>query len=198
MHHVGPMLIALAWPGATLRRGMPPALFPLSDNRLVAGVFRVTQGPMIAAILFVGLFWFWLIPPVHFRAMLDPQLYALMNWTMVADGVMFWCVVLDPRPKPPASASGPVRVGLALAVMFPQILLGALITFAGVDLYPYYDLCGRLIPSIGAIDDQQLGGLVIWIPPAMMSVIATLLALNSIRLREASRKDHTDAQGPHA
>jgi hypothetical protein len=34
-------------------------------------------------------------PPVHVRAVLDLQLYALMNWSMVLDGVLFWCLVLD-------------------------------------------------------------------------------------------------------
>ena len=37
-----------------------------------------------------GLFYFWLIPAVHFRAMIDARLYALMNWSMVLDGILFW------------------------------------------------------------------------------------------------------------
>ena len=73
-----------------------------------------------------------------------------------------------------------MRAALAVGVMFPQIVFGALITFAGFDLYPYYNLCGRLFASIGAIDDQQIGGIVIWIPPAMMSILAMILALNAL------------------
>ncbi len=81
--------------------------------------------------------------------MIDVRLYAVMNWSMVLDGILFWCLVLDPRPKPPARVSFGVRAALAFAVMFPQIALGAVITFAQRDLYPYYDLCGRLFPSLG-------------------------------------------------
>jgi len=125
---------------------------------------------------------------VHFRAMIDPQLYAVMNWSMVLDGVLFWSLVLDPRPKPPARASFGVRAMLSAVVMFPQVVLGALITFAGFDLYPYYALCGRLFPSVSAIDDQQLGGIVIWIPPAMMSVLGMILALNSQRLHHIEQE----------
>jgi len=192
MHHMGPLLIALGWPGAVIKRGSPGWVQRTMGHRALAAAMRVVQQPLIAAFVFVGSFYFWLIPPVHFRAMLDPRLYALMNWTMVGDGILFWALVLDPRPKPPARVSYYVRAVLAIGVMFPQIVLGAFITFAHHDLYPYYDLCGRLIPSIGALDDQHIGGVIIWIPPAMMSVIALLLVLNALRLHEDSIKETDD------
>jgi hypothetical protein len=86
----------------------------------------------------------WLIPPMHFRAMLDGRLYALMNWSMVLDGLLFWSLVLDRQPKRPARTSYGVRAALALGVIFPQIVLGVIIGFSTRDLYSYYDLCGRL------------------------------------------------------
>ena len=44
----------------------------------------------MAAVLFVGLIYLWLVPTVHFRAMIDPDLYAVMNWSMViVDGILF-------------------------------------------------------------------------------------------------------------
>ncbi len=63
--------------------------------------------------LFVGTFFFWLIPAVHFRAMIDARLFTIMNWTMVVEGILFWCLVLDPRPSPPARASFGARAALA-------------------------------------------------------------------------------------
>jgi putative membrane protein len=197
MHHLGPFLIALAWPGEAIRRGMPRCLRPIVESPTIASVVRFLQQPLLAAFLFVGLFYFWLIPSVHFRAMLDVRLYALMNWSMVVDGILFWCLVLDPRAKPPARLSFGARAGLAFAVMFPQILLGAIITFSHTDLYPYYDFCGRLFPSISALNDQHIGGIVMWIPPAMMSVIAVLLVLNALRVHEDAAAKLDDG-GPSA
>ncbi len=193
MHHIGPFLIALGGAGPTIRRGMPRWLQRTIDSRFVAAVVRVIQQPLLAAFLFVGLFYFWLIPTVHFRAMIDPRLYAVMNWSMVIDGVLFWCLVLDPRPKPPARVSYGVRVALSFGVMFPQILLGAIITFAQRDLYPYYDLCGRLFPSIDAIADQHIGGIVMWIPPSMMSVIGVIVVLNALRIHEEAKPQTAEA-----
>jgi putative membrane protein len=188
MHHFGPFLIAVAWPGASLYRGMPHVLQRVVDAPALARLMRVIQQPVIASVLFVGLVALWLVPSVHFVAMIDPKLYAVMNWSMVVDGVLFWILVLDPRPKPPAWISFGARAAIAVLVILPQILLGALLAFASVDLYSFYDWCGRIYPSISALDDQQFGGLIVWIPPAMMSVIALILVLNAIRLNEEKQE----------
>lgn len=107
---------------------------------------------------------------------------------MVGDGVLFWSLVLDPRARPAARLSFTARAVLAVIVAFPQIALGALISFADRDIYPYYAYCGRLFPSISAVTDQKIGGVIIWIPPAMMSVVALLLVLNFMRLQEDRRR----------
>lgn len=187
MHHIGPVLIALGFSGATLARGVPDWVMQVARARPVVLIMAVLQQPVMAVVLFEGLFAFWLLPNVHFRAMIDPRLYALMNWSMVLDGVLFWSLVLDPRPAPAARVGYGLRAALAVGVMFPQIVLGALVTFAGFDLYPYYALCGRLFPSMSALADQEVGGIVIWIPPAMMSIISMLLVLNAYRVNEQGK-----------
>jgi putative membrane protein len=192
MHHVGPFLIALGAAGGTIKRGMPVWTQRTIESPIVAASLRVFQQPALAAFLFVGLFYFWLIPGVHFVAMIDARVYALMNWSMVLDGILFWSLVLDARPKPPARVSFGTRSALTIGVMFPQIIGGAMIVFSGRDLYPYYDLCGRLFPSINALTDQHIGGIILWIPPAMMSVIGLLLVLNAFRLDEAKTEETDD------
>jgi putative membrane protein len=187
MHHLGPFLIALGRPGPTIRRGMPARLRRAVASRPVEWVLRVLQQPFIAALLFVGLVALWLVPPVHFAAMLDPRLYAVMNWSMVVDGLLFWSLVLDPRPRPPARLGFGTRVIMVIGVMFPQIVMGATLTFTTRVLYPYYDLCGRVYPSVGALLDQHLGGIVVWIPAAMMSVIGFFVALNNFRRHEEAQ-----------
>lgn len=179
MHHLGPFLIAIGGGGASIRRGMPAAFERMCRHPAVAGIMRVLQQPVIAVVLFVGSFYLWLIPAVHFRAMIDPALYAVMNWTMVADGLLFWGLVLDPRPSPPARISFGTRAAMAFATTFPEIIVGAFLTSEQRDLYPYYAFCGRFFP-MSAIADQHIGGIIIWVPPAMMSAGATLIALAAL------------------
>jgi putative membrane protein len=187
MHHLGPFLIALGFGGATVTAGMPKPLRHFLGNGVFRRALAAVQHPIVAPVVFVGLFYFWLVPPVHFRAMIDPRLYRVMNWSMVGDGLLFWSLVLDPRSSPPARLSFMLRAALPIAIMFPQIALGALISFASRDIYPYYAFCGRLIPSISAVTDQNIGGIVVWIPSAMMSVIAVVLVLNFMRQQEDQR-----------
>jgi putative membrane protein len=191
MHHIGPFLIALGGAGAVLKRGMPQRLVRVIERPAIAATVRLLQQPVLAVFFFSGLFYaFWFIPAVHFRAMLDPRLYAVMNWTMVLNGILFWCLVLDPRPKPPAPLSYGTRIAMAFAVMFPQVALGAVITLAPHDLYPFYNLCGRLWPSVGAMLDQHIGGIVIW-DQATMSAIAVVLVLNAMRRHDERRPEES-------
>jgi putative membrane protein len=134
--------------------------------------------------LFVGLIFVWLIPPVLFRAMIDHRLYAVMNYSMVIDGVLFWTLVLDDRPKPPARLSRGGRLLLVFAVQWPQIAGGAIIGFVEQVLYPYYVLCGRVFPAIGEQTDQQLGGFIIWFGGGMMSTIAAIMLLRALWAEE--------------
>ena len=181
LHHMGPFLIALAYPGVTMRRGLPAAwrkrwLQPVLASAPVRWFFDVLLNPFVAALLFVGLIYLWLWPAVHFDAMLDWRLYRVMNFSMAADGMLFWWLILDHRPRPPARLSPGVRVFVALAVILPQILIGAYISFTTTDLYPIYSLCGRAFAGMPALMDQHLGGLILWIPSSMMSVLAALIA----------------------
>ncbi len=146
MHHLGPFLIALAWPGETLLRGMPGPVRRLVLSRPARRIGRAIQRPLPGAAVFAGLVFLWLYPPLHFRAMLDARLYGLMDWSMVVDGIFFFCLVLDPRAAPPRGCRSSGGSILVMSVQLPQIALGGMLMAARGDLYPWYDLCGRVFP----------------------------------------------------
>jgi putative membrane protein len=195
MHHLGPFLIALAWPWPTILRGMPKSLSRIIESAPGARFLYVMRRPLLAGFIFVGLIALWLVPGIHFRAMIDPRLYLLMNWTMVGDGLLFWSLVLDWRGPKEAGISFGMRAALAIGVMFPQILIGAIIALSRRDLYAFYEWCGRIYPSIGPLADQAYGGLIVWIPPAMMSIISLLLILNALRLHEERQERPASGTG---
>lgn len=186
LHHVGPFLIALSWPGATIARGMPSPLRRCCEAPAARRLLRPFQQPLLAVLLFEGLLFLWLIPPVTFRAMLDRRLYDIMNASMVIDGLLFWFLVLDPRPCPMAPISFFTRLCLAFLIIFPQIGLGTAIGLVQHDLYPSFSLCGRVFPDIGPMLDQQIGALVLWVPAGMMSAFAAVLIMGRM-FREDDR-----------
>jgi len=191
LHHAGPFLIALAAPWPVMALGTPHRLRdrwlrPVWRHPLVQGAYRFIQHPVVAPILFVGLIYFWLIPEIHFDAMLSLTLYHVMNWSMLLDGLLFWWLMLNPRTTGASAAvSYGVRILILFLIMVPQIALGAYIALSGNDLYDVYSVCGRAWP-IEPSTDQELGGLLTWIPAAMMSVIGILMVV-SFMLRHESR-----------
>lgn len=185
LHHVGPVLMVLAGPAPALRAGIPAGLrqrlrVPAWVSQPTGLLLRLIQHPLVAPTLFVGLIFFWLTPAVHFTAMIDTRRYLLMNWSMLADGLLFWWLMLEPRQAQGGAAMGyGMRLVILPLVAVPQLLLGAYITLHGTPLYDVYAICGRAW-AITPIDDQQIGGLLTWIPAAMMSLVGILVVLYHI------------------
>jgi putative membrane protein len=129
----------------------------------------------------------WLIPDMQTMAMLDWRIYRAMNWSMVLSGLTYWWIVLDHRPKPPGRMSPGIRVLSPAITMTPQIVAGAIVTFSKTDLYPIFEICGRAF-SLNVLTGQLIGGVIMWVPAAMIESAGGLLALRQwLRLSRSGR-----------
>jgi putative membrane protein len=192
LHHIAPVLLVAAAPAQALQLGVPRwardrVLDPLMRQGALWKGLRMVQHPLVALVLFVGLIYFWLTPTVHFTAMLDANRYLLMNWSMAVDGILFWWLMLARRDRQGALAVGyGIRILVLCVAALLQILLGAYITFHDAPLYDVYGICGRAWAVSPAVD-QQLGGLLTWIPPAMMSGLGVIVVLH-LALHDSDRR----------
>jgi len=198
LHHLGPLLVMAAFPGSVMRAGLPmPWRIRLRDFlRTAAGraLVAVLTNKYFVPALFVFLVLVWLIPSVQFYSMLDWRLYRLMNWSVVISGIMYWNLILDRRPSPPAAMSPGGRVISPVLTMAPQMVAGAVITFTEYDIYPLFELCGRAI-AMSAQTDQTIGGLTMWIPAALIEVFGLMVALGTLmRLSGKGRLRPEDRQ----
>ena len=183
LHHAGAMAIAMGMCGQVLLAGMPGFLRPIVQARPVRATLNVVQHPVMAPFLFIGLLYFWLIPAIHTHVMLNEDLYMVMNWTMAIDGILFWSLVMDNRAKPPARMSHLMRGLMILLIELPQMVLGAVLSLSTRDIYPVYDICGRVM-NMTALNDQHYGGLIIWLPGTLSSFVAMIVVLTTMRLSE--------------
>jgi len=188
LHHVGAFLIALGTPAEAIWAGMPQFLKPVFASKPVRGTVDFIQHPLVAPVLFVGLIYLWLIPDIHTRVMLDVNLYNVMNASMAIDGIFFWSLILDPRPRPPARLGFGLRALLVIAVEPFQMVLGAVLSLSARDYYPVYRICGRFW-DIPALSDQHYGGLIIWLPSTLTSLAGMICVLVALRLHE-ERLEH--------
>lgn len=189
LHHLGPLVLMAAYPGSVMRAGMPIAwrvrLRRFNQTLPGRAMLAILTNPIFVPALFVFLVLIWLIPSVQFYSMLDWRLYRIMNWSVVISGFMYWNLILDRRPCPPAAMSPGGRVISPIVTMAPQMVAGAIIAFTERDLYPLFDLCGRAIP-MSAQTDQSIGGITMWVPAAMTEVVGLLIALRNLMRLSAS------------
>jgi putative membrane protein len=179
-----PFLIAFAWPRDVLAAGVPAELIGVAGHRWLRRPIAVLRNPIVAAVISIAVTDVWLLPAVDFAAMINPPLYAVMNLVMLLAGLLFWLVVLDPRPRAEAGYSYLTRMVCGFLTMFPQILVAATVALSGISYYDFYDLCGRLYPSISPIQDQLIGGMIEWIPPGLLNTAVLFVLLNAIRKNE--------------
>ncbi|MFC4764562.1 cytochrome c oxidase assembly protein [Dyella koreensis] len=192
LHHLAPLLIIASYPGMVLRAGLPLSwrirvLRPLLRSwpwRVVSAVFL---NPALATILFVAFIIVWLIPSMQTLAMLDWRIYRFMNWSMMLSGLTYWWLVLDHRPRPPGRMTPGLRVLSPGITMTPQILAGAIVTFSKTDLYPIFEICGRAF-TFNVLTGQLVGGVIMWVPAAIIESIGGLLAMRQwLRLSRSGR-----------
>lgn len=192
LHHIAPLIIVASYPGAVLRAGLPlgwriRALRPALRTWPWRVTSAVLLNPAIATILFVAFVLMWLIPSMQTLAMLDWRVYRFMNWSMIVSGFVYWWLVLDHRPRPPARMIPGVRVLSPGITMAPQILAGAIITFSKTDLYPIFEICGRAF-NFNVFTGQLIGGIIIWVPAATIETVGGLLAMRQwLRLSRSGR-----------
>jgi putative membrane protein len=187
---VGPMLLALSVPLANLIAGLPRVLRsyvlkPLVSARPLRKLWQFLVHPFWAALLWMAAFYVWQWPPFFNMTVSHEGVDDLQHVVLLITALFFWWMAFDPRGRPGAVRYG-TRVLTVLATLFPNILIGAYITFTRLDLYRAYELSGR-IWDVGQALDQQIGGLIIWVPGSMMTVIGVLIVFSRWLHDEAAR-----------
>jgi putative membrane protein len=136
----------------------------------VGGVWYALTAPLVAWVLHGLAVWVWHIPALYDAAVADEGIHALQHAIFVGTSSLFWWGLLYGR-------YGRAGYGAAVFYVFTTVihtgLLGAILTFAGRPFYPIY-LGPAQADGIDPVADQQLAGLVMWIPAG---VILTLLGL---------------------
>jgi cytochrome c oxidase assembly factor CtaG len=115
--------------------------------------------------------WFWHAPALFDAALKNAGVHAFQQICFLLTSLVFWWSVF--------SAATPKKQGLALVSLFTTMAhtgaLGALLALSGKVWYPRY---GVTAPVFGmtVLQDQQLGGLVMWVPAGLVYLCGLALA----------------------
>ncbi|HEX8394325.1 MAG TPA: cytochrome c oxidase assembly protein [Longimicrobium sp.] len=175
---------------------MPPFLLYGTPDWLLRPLVRRTWGrriaraltfPLVAFALNNIIFLAWHFPGPYDLMMRNHNVHITMHLMIMVTGTIMWWPVMSPLPELPRVAPVLQMVYLFL-VGIPMMVSAALITFSQSELYSWYVEAPRLIPALSALEDQRLGGVIMWVPGGL----TLWLAITAVYFRWTNRERRED------
>lgn len=175
--HVGVPLMLFGVPFFVMVRGFPlwvrkKVYFPLLASPVTKIFNKTIARPLPAMIFFEVNYWFWHIPRFYNLALMNDFYHLLEHACFALSSILLWRNIIDPHPMK-APLPLPARILMLGFIMALNIILSAILTFSDDLLYAYQ---GIPMPSWfahwGHLQDQRLGGLIMWVPGGLVNLIA--------------------------
>lgn len=152
----------------------------LFQRRAWLGLWSALTDPLGAFALHAIALWAWHVPVLFEAALRNEAVHIAQHFSFLGTALLFWWSVLGHDPR------GRYGPGHSTAYLFATMMhtsaLGALLSLAPTAWYlPYVQTTAAL--GFDPVDDQQLGGLVMWVPAALAYVIAALAVLGKMLTR---------------
>jgi putative membrane protein len=187
-----PLLFVLARPEVVWLRGLPEAWRRgMARSPGWRRFFRLVGSlshPAPAALLHALALWIWHVPTLFDAALTREWLHWLEHLSFFATALLFWRGVLRARLR---RETAPGALAACFLTMLHGGFLGALLTFAQRPLFAF-DPEALAAWGLSPLGDQQLAGLIMWVPMGVVYMVAGLLA--ALRLIEPS--EPADASAP--
>jgi putative membrane protein len=151
-----------------------------SRGRAWAGLWSVLTDPLVAWALHAIALWGWHIPALFDAALGNEAVHVAQHASFLVTALFFWWAVLGHDPR------GRYGPGHSFVYLFTTMLhtsaLGALLALAPTPWYAVYAARTGVL-GLDPVQDQQLGGLVMWVPAGLAYVVAGLAVLGRMLMR---------------
>lgn len=152
---------------------------------LLAMAFPLIIGPgrrpvAALAVIHTVILWLWHVPDIYTWGLDSVAAYWLMQMSLLVSAWALWSALLAARPAHRSAEADGAELGGALIALVATIaqmgMLGALIVFAPEPLYSVHFL-STMSWGLSPLADQQLAGLLMWVPAALPYAVAGLWLL---------------------
>jgi putative membrane protein len=172
-------LLALSAPSSAILRGSPLAVRRAGGRwrrrlGLTHGNLAVLRHPAAVWLLAVGVVWFWHAAAPYDATLDNELLHVLEHASFLATAVLFWQAVVGVRGA--ARVSNGLGVLLVFAMAMQSVFLSVLLTFARTTWYSGYATTTASW-GLDPLTDQQLAGVIMWIPAGGVYLAAALVLL---------------------
>jgi putative membrane protein len=170
---VATLLLALSNTGGVLAWGLPKALrlsLGGSWKSPLQSLWKRLTEPITATAIQGVVMWVWHAPALFDRALESSGWHIAQHASFFISSLLFWWAMLHPRARG--------GYGVSAACLFVTSLiggaLGALMSFSQSPWYADYAAMGMTGIGLDPVADQQLAGLLMWIPGGLVHGIAAL------------------------
>jgi putative membrane protein len=171
-HMLQHLLLTLA-AAPLLLLGLPGWLVrPLLSATRLTGFVHWARHPLVAFFGFNLIFALAHVPSFYELTLASEPLHAAEHLVFVGTAMLMWIPVLSPVPDIAAPYPPLGQVLYLFLQTVPASLLGALLSATSSPYYPTYVLAPRIV-SLSALEDQQLGGLLMWVGSGMYFLLAS-------------------------
>ncbi|HZF67753.1 MAG TPA: cytochrome c oxidase assembly protein [Gemmatirosa sp.] len=179
-----PPLLLVGTPGWMLR----PLLRPRAVRAVAERVTRPAWCFAIFNLVLAG----WHLPPAYNLALAHHPVHITQHLMFIAASVIMWWPLLGSLPELPRP-SYPVQLLYCFLMTIPMSIVSIYIVYADRVLYPAYATAPRIF-GISPLEDQRIGGLVMWIPGGLYF----LLVMSVVFFRWSQRGGTDDVVGAQA
>jgi putative membrane protein len=166
---LGRPMIAFLW-------ALPPAWRDaaaiIGRSRFFEKGWTFVSAPISAWLVSALALWIWHIPWLFDQTLRSDWIHAAQHTTFLVTALIFWWPLVN---RSPALGYGGGVVYVFTTILHTSVL-GALLTFAPRAWYSSYVVTAPAW-HLSALEDQQIGGLIMWIPAGTLLLIVALTLL---------------------
>lgn len=177
---LGRPLIAFVW---AFPKHWRPRFGRFSAVRPVRSLWLFATGAFVAWAIHAIVLWIWHLPALFEAALASEPLHAVQHVSFLGAALLYWTSLL--RRRHDAEGRGAAVMSLFATTLHSSIL-GALLTLGTVSWYPFYGARSAAW-GLTALEDQQLAGLVMWVPGGL-AYMGAALALVAAWLSESEAR----------
>jgi len=157
------------------------------DGSPVRRALDAIARPGLSWMVMVVVTWVWHDGKMYNLSLTSELIHDIQHLSFVFMGLYYWWLVTGAAPRHYRFTSPLKRSLFLLAAVPPNALLGFSIALADEPIYTYYEAVPRLW-GMSVMADQQLGGILMWVPGSMMFMMAALISAAIYFAEEEKKK----------
>jgi putative membrane protein len=151
----------------------------IGQNRAWRALWQWLSDPVVATVLQALALAIWHAPALFDRALSSPGWHVAQHASFLVTALLFWTAMFDPALR----ARPALPVGCLFVTSLLGGTLGAFMALSSSPWYAAYATLGVTGSGLSPVEDQQLAGLLMWVPGGLVHAVAGLALLGRV-LRE--------------